>query len=264
MSDTPTNLQDFIAEVKGKGLMKSTHYGVLIHTPMNKTTREPIIKDDVAFQKSMTKYVMLCDSAELPGTSLSTVDVSPYGEIKEQPTQRIYDPINLSFYVDTEFKVKKFFDRWINYIINPITRNHAYYNNYITTVEIYVYDSEHNERYKVTLNECYPKAVGNISMSYAADGIMKLNVTLQYRYYTIWDYAKDSTIENIPDKYNVSNSEFAVPDLATMTTSPAKGIQIAQTIADIKKENIPTSLPVSDIMQSLLSTPAQPILLGLQ
>jgi hypothetical protein len=152
----------------------------------------------------MKKYIMFCDSTNLPGTSLGTVDVSAYGETRESPTQRIYDPVNLTFYVDNDMNIKKFFDSWINSIINPITRNHAYYKNYTTLVDIIVYDSEHNEKYKVTLHEAFPKSVSDIQLSYTGDGVMKLSVSMQYRYYTVFNYETNDVIESA-DNTKISN-----------------------------------------------------------
>lgn len=231
MSEDHTNLQNFITEVKNKGLMRSSHFGVLMTTPTDKNG-SPIIKDEIAFPSAMSKYVMFCDSAPLPGTTLSTVDVSPYGEIREQPTQRIYDPVNLTFYVDVDFKIKKFFDLWINYIINPITRNHSYYNDYTTTVQIYVYDLEHNEKYRVTLHECYPKSVGEIALSYSAEGMMKLNVSLQYRRYSIFDYTKKEDIETTKGTTINTVLKTGKPTLSQLASKVAS----QQTVADIVKE----------------------------
>lgn len=241
MTDKTTSLQNFISEVKNNGLMKNTHFGVLINIPTN-SKNEPIIKDSVASAAQLKSYIMFCDSTSLPGTSLSTVDVSPYGEIREQPTQRIYDPVSLSFYVDADLKIKRFFDLWINYIINPITRNHAYYNDYTTTVEIYVFDTEHNEKYKVTLFECYPKSVSEIQMSYGAEGIMKLNVAMQYRYYRVWDYTKNSGMET---KTNI------VPNAATLINPDTQyGLENLQ-----KKDELDSNATKSpvDIIKSVVS-----------
>ena len=251
--DKITGLQNFISEVKNKGLMKNTHFGVLINTP------SVLMNVDIASAGAMKRYIMFCDSTSLPGTSLSTVDVTAYGEIREQPTQRIYDPVNLTFYVDVNFTIKKLFDLWINAIIDPTTRNHAYYNDYTTTVEIYVFDTEHNTRYKVTLHECYPKSVGNIAMSYGSDGIMKLDVTMQYRYYTVFDYVKNVEIPPAPKVDTSPRTNYVT--LSSLASSVAK----QQILADVIPKDTPTSLPVSDVMKTLLSTPANPILLlGLQ
>lgn len=197
MSETGS-LHSFISEVKNGGLMKTTHFAVSISMPLDKDNRA-LIKGNFASASALRKYIMFCDSVNLPGTSLSSVDVTAYGETRESPTQRIYDPVSMSFYVDNEMNIKKFFDSWFNSIINPITRNHNYYKNYTTNIDILVYDSEHNEKYKVTLHEAYPKSVSDISLSYSGDGLMKLAVSLQYRYYTIFNYGTNDVIESAVD-----------------------------------------------------------------
>jgi|694.fasta_scaffold00052_4 hypothetical protein len=202
MSETGS-LQSFISEVKNGGLMKSSHFAVSITVPTDANNRTTI-PGSFASSQAMKKYIMFCDSTNLPGTSLGTVDVSAYGETRESPTQRIYDPVNLTFYVDNDMNIKKFFDSWINSIINPITRNHAYYKNYTTLVDIIVYDSEHNEKYKVTLHEAFPKSVSDIQLSYTGDGVMKLSVSMQYRYYTVFNYETNDVIESA-DNTKISN-----------------------------------------------------------
>ena len=194
MSETGS-LHSFISEVKNGGLMKLSHFAVSISMPLDKNNRA-LIQGNFASAASLRKYIMFCDGVNLPGTSLSSVDVTAYGETRESPTQRIYDPVSLSFYVDIDMNIKKFFDSWINSIINPITRNHNYYKNYTTNVDILVYDSEHNEKYKVTLHEAYPKSVSDIGLSYSGEGLMKLAVSLQYRYYTIFNYGTNDKIES--------------------------------------------------------------------
>jgi hypothetical protein len=197
MSETGS-LHSFISEVKNGGLMKLSHFAVSISMPLDKDNRA-LIKGNFASAASLKKYIMFCDGVNLPGTALSSVDVTAYGETRESPTQRIYDPVSLSFYVDNDMNIKKFFDSWLNSIINPITRNHNYYKNYTTLVDIIVYDSEHNEKYKMTLHEAYPKSVSDIALSYAGDGLMKLAVSLQYRYYTIFNYGTNDVIESAVD-----------------------------------------------------------------
>jgi hypothetical protein len=69
--------------------------------------------------------------------------------------------------------------------MNPVDKTFNYYDQYITNVNIHVEDLEDNEVYKINLHECYPKSIGAIQMDYAAKDIMKLTVTLTYKY---WDH----------------------------------------------------------------------------
>lgn len=192
MSEMDTSLTGFIANVKNKGLSVNTHYTVLITQPKS------LEKSGKEFNTptAMNKYILFCDATELPSTSLTSVDTSVFGEAREMPTQRSYGTLPLSFYLDVDLQIKLFFDSWINTIINPITRTHGYYNDYTTTVEIIVYDVEHNPRYKMQLFECYPKDIASIGLSYAPETTpMSMNVTLQYHHYRIFDIKGNQQLE---------------------------------------------------------------------
>ncbi len=67
---------------------------------------------------------LLCESAELPGTSFMTHDqVNDYPGISEKfAYRRSYtQTIPLTFMVDREYKVIDFFDRWMDYINNNVS-----------------------------------------------------------------------------------------------------------------------------------------------
>ena len=52
------------------------------------------------------------------------------GEFREVPYEKLYEPINMTFYVDNDMQVKKLFDEWMSLISDPSTRTYNYYNNY--------------------------------------------------------------------------------------------------------------------------------------
>ena len=67
---------------------------------------------------------LLCESAEIPGTSFMTHDqVNDYPGISEKfAYRRSYtQTIPLTFMVDREYKVIDFFDRWMDYINNNVS-----------------------------------------------------------------------------------------------------------------------------------------------
>lgn len=187
-----TTLNGFISNVKNAGMSKSSHYTVTINIPSVVQNNDQRLYNTI---DDLKKYVFYCESTSLPGTSLESIDTTVFGESREIPTRRIYDTLSLSFYVDHELKIKKFFDSWFNSIINPTTRVHSYYDDYITTMDIVVYNVDETEKYKMTLYECYPKSIGSIEMSYSSTGLMKLQVSMQYKYYRIYDYVTNKQLE---------------------------------------------------------------------
>lgn len=165
-------IDKFIANVKRGGLARTNRYVVNI--------AKPIVMEDYIYRKIM----LFCDQIQLPGVNYSTTQNRSFGEFREIPYEKLFGDVNLSFYVDKDMHVKDFFDRWINRIQDGETRLFNYYNQYTTTTSIDVQDTMNDSTYRVTLYECYPKTLSPIQMDYASKDIMKLQVTLQYKY---WD-----------------------------------------------------------------------------
>jgi hypothetical protein len=183
MAEQPTNkLNDFISQIKKTGLARLSRFQVIITPPA------ALSKIRYGKQDSLSRLLMLCDRVDLPGTTIATNEVQVYGEQRSMPYQRIYDKLQMSFYVDTDMDVKKFFDKWVQLIINPRTHNHYYYKEYIAQIEIWVHDIENNNRYKVILKECYPTSIGSISMDYGAKDVMKLDIGMMYKYYRVEEF----------------------------------------------------------------------------
>ena len=162
-------LQDFISTVKVSGLMRTARYSVVFPSfaPMN----------------TNNLVGMYCDQIQLPGYNMNTTASNTYGETREMPYGRLFDPISVSFYVDNEMEVKKYFDDWLFRIQSPLDRTFSYYNSYTADLQIDIEDLENKTKYSVVLYECYPKTMGAIQMDYASKDIMKLPVTLLYKYW---------------------------------------------------------------------------------
>jgi hypothetical protein len=187
-TDTSTRkpIQEFIAQVKSGGMAKTNRYAVLFTPPSGVSPA------------SLQKILLFCDQIQLPGSNFSTVQNRVFGEFREVPYERIYDNITMSFYVDTEMKVKELFDNWQNVISNPQTRSYNYYNNYITNMVIEVQDLNDNTRYAVTLWECYPKTVGSIQLDYNSKEVMRVSIGMQYKYWTAEPISPLSDGEQVP------------------------------------------------------------------
>jgi hypothetical protein len=68
---------------------------------------------------------LLCSSASLPGSSLGTSDIigDVIGVTERMAHTRIFTPIDLTFYVDKEYKMIKFLEHWIEFIANGSKAN---------------------------------------------------------------------------------------------------------------------------------------------
>lgn len=159
-------LNDFVAQIKSTGLMRTARYSVIIPDT-----------------DKGTLLALYCDQVQLPGLNYSTSANISYGESREIPYTRMFDNLNMSFYVDNDMRIKKFFDSWLYSVQNPFDRTFNYYNDYVKNIQIIVEDLENKEKYSIMLKECYPKTIGTIQLDYASKDIMKLSVTMAYKYW---------------------------------------------------------------------------------
>lgn len=181
--------KDFIAEIKTQGLSRTNRFTVEIAPPSD--------GPDVS-----RRILLFCEQATLPGISYATTSNKSFGESREVPYDRLFEPITLQFHVDRDFQVKKVFDTWMQAIQNPVTKAFNYYGNYTTKMTIGVQDLQDKTCYLVDLYECYPKAVMPIALDAEAKDTMRLQVSFQYKY---WESSK---VEELPNGMKVSTDGF--------------------------------------------------------
>lgn len=172
-----TKLNEFISNVRG-GLAKNTHFEVRLTLPSALT-------NDDSIKSNLSKVILFCDQAQLPGISYGTAQVRSYGEFREVPYEKLYEAVNLNFYVDVDMHVRALFDKWVNLVQDPKSRDFNFANIYTTdSIQIIVYDSIEQQRYVCTLHKAYPKSVAAVQLDYASKEVMKLQVGFTYQYAT--------------------------------------------------------------------------------
>ena len=169
-----STLNDFISHVRD-GMAKNNHFKVVLTVPSALTNMTEV---------NMQKIMLFCDQAALPGVSFGTTPIRSYGESREVPYEKLYEPITLSFYVDANLTVKHLFDKWIQLVQSPVSRDFNYPQEYQTkTIELFVENMEGEGVYSCKLFDCFPKSVAPIQLDYAGKDVMKLSVTLTYKYF---------------------------------------------------------------------------------
>ena len=172
MSQAPL-LQDFVAQMQ-KGVARSNRYFVVMPNRNNTSG------GDTSGNRLLGLY---CENTQIPGSTILSTPSKIFGEPREMPYERSYEPINMSFYVDSDFQVKDYFDSWHESIFDPYTRAGNYYEEYVSNIELWVHNVEDKRTYALTLFECYPKAISPIQLDYGSKELMKLQVTMQYKYW---------------------------------------------------------------------------------
>ena len=215
------NISDFVSQMN-LGMARTNRFSVLMAVPAGYQSSSPNPP-----LKSFQQLLMFCDQVQLPGITVNTAPVRIFGEVRETPTEFNYEPLQMSFYVDNSMEVKQYFDDWAKLIQNGESRTQRYYDEYICPqMQILVQDTLDNNRMMVELYECYPKSVGAVQLDWANKDIMKLSVTMQYKYW------KEMTL--VPNNGSLASAN--VPGILAGSAAKASGplSAIAGDINEIK------------------------------
>lgn len=190
-----SSLNEFISSVKTEGLMQSNRFSVEFNLPTS-----------LDMSTDLQKVLLHCESVQLPGINISSSQSKTFGEVREIPYERTFETISMTFFVDNTMQVKLLFDEWAgNAIQNRTTRKFNYYKQYVTDMFINVYDKNENQRFVVKLYECYPKNVMALSLDHNSREIMKLQVSINYKY---WE---SNTIEAIAVSDVTGSGNYTMP-----------------------------------------------------
>lgn len=164
--DSKASLNQFLSKVKTEGLLTGTHYYV-------------IFGDQVGREVSL-----MCDGVNLPGLNNATTEIRLFGENREVPYIPMYANLELSFISDREMRVKQYFEQWSNAVVNKTTRSVGYYSDYTKQVDIIVTDKAGEAVYCARVFEAYPKNIQDIRFGFDNKDIVRVNVSLAFKYWT--------------------------------------------------------------------------------
>lgn len=165
------------------------------------TTRAPLVNNFFISRD----LGLLCNSAELPGTSMATAQVegNRMGIVEKFAHTRVYTDTTLTFYVDSDYRVVQFFELWHDFIASGSgvgKEQKAYYNRMrypdeykISTMRIMKFNKDHFRNVEYTFLNAFPVNVSSMPVSYDGANVLELQVTFAYdRYF----FGKLSSLKN--------------------------------------------------------------------
>jgi hypothetical protein len=196
-ADSHTNAQPTIEYIKGKGIND-------FKAQMQRGFARPnLFSIDMSPVKASMgwKYRMSCFQAQIPGVTIATTD-KDIG-FRSVAYQKLFSDITLGFYVSEGLDELKFWQGWIDNIVDAETNHFTYPKEYYSTIDITQISRTGGPSATWTFHDAYPKTVDPIALDYGVnDAIMTANVTLTYRHYThkYMPYQKNTSIaSDIPE-----------------------------------------------------------------
>ena len=131
-----------------------------------------------------------CDKTQLPGYQFQTETVRHYGPSFKIPHMPEYQDITMSFMCSSGFWERYFFDAWMYMVMDPVTNNFNYKDEYAVDVIIAsiipggapILDWN-NMNYWTKLVDCFPISIQEQEVGYDMNNsIQKVVVTFSYKY----------------------------------------------------------------------------------
>ena len=177
MAYRPSNINELVQEIQSSGLAYNNRYEVVIYTPRFMGSSRIELMRSIALR---------CDSVTIPGRSFSTTPFRFYGPARNMPYEQVYSgELNLSVVLSEDLRERKFFEEWMGGVSSIYNYKMGFYSDYTTVMDIDVINRQDESLYTFTLEEVYPKALGEIQVGYDKDNeFMRQDVTMSFRKYT--------------------------------------------------------------------------------
>lgn len=189
MGSIPSNLVnsfsffDFSSDIRRSGILQSSRFVVTFKLPQFLAEAYKVASNGVDINKSLS---FRCSNISIPGRSYSTLPYRFHGPARNMAYEQIFaGELEMTFILSGQLEERKFFENWMDLISSRQTYKMAYYDSYISDMEIHALNTGGEAVYGLELLEVYPRRLSDISMSYDRENeIMTQNVVMSFRKYT--------------------------------------------------------------------------------
>lgn len=172
MDNPKFNLDRFRGEVFSRGLARKNRFEVMLPSIPGWTETAQLVS---AF----------CYNANFAPLSVTSRSMQIQGPRYVRGTNVNYgDAANFIFLVDREMEVRRYFETWVNQIVEPATFNVGYFSEYAKDIELFQLDENEDVTYHMVLKDAYPSVVGMMDLNQqSTNEFHTLNVSFVYRYW---------------------------------------------------------------------------------
>ena len=183
------SLNRFRSEVlDGAGLARNNRFEVLITPPRGLANR---------FSEAQLSSLYV-EQASVPLLNIFAKPFKIFGPTYQRPISSEYggEGLPMTFHVDRDFVVRRFFEDWMHVIIDPVRFTVGYQENYITDIYIRQLDEQDNITNEIKLIEAFPRNLNLMDLNHSASNqTHRLNVLFAYRYWVNTGRATTSPVD---------------------------------------------------------------------
>lgn len=178
-----SELEKFKSKVFSSDLARPNRFNVEIPLPTLLSSR---------YKDTNETLNLFCEETNFPPLIVSTKAYRIFGPSYQLPTSVEFggEGISMSFHVDTEMKIKKIFEDWIDIIVSldNYTVTYAYdkndNRNYLTDIKINQLNAKDEIKYTCKLFEAFPRSMNVMPLNNSLQNqTHRLTVMFAYRYW---------------------------------------------------------------------------------
>jgi hypothetical protein len=185
---------------------------------------------------------LLCSSASLPGSTIGTADIvgDITGVTEKMAHSRVFTAIDLTFYVDREYKMIKFLEHWIEFITsgsNADLTNEGYFfrmkypQDYKTdTVKILKFDRDYKNEIEYNFFKLFPISLYSPTIAYNDSQVLTVTASFNYERYVC------GSTRSVDISYLRGNN--LIPQNVTAATSASTSVNNSNNLATGRQEMI--------------------------
>lgn len=181
-------IDEFKSQVLTKGLARQNRFEVIINAPPQLITYQAKVAS------------LLAEATNLPPINIEVQSQKIFGPRYQRPKsiEMGGDGLIINFLVDKDMVIKRFFEEWINSVIEPDTYLVEYQNNYISTIVLNQLDEKDEITYSVTLLEAFPRSMNIMELNHSSNNMFhRLSIAFAYRYWTSKPLGSKSDIRTL-------------------------------------------------------------------
>ena len=268
------SFQEHLAYLTKHGVARNNRFQVLIpiperlipetsNTDQNKTSlpfSEEVVSLISSFTSSGASQIargldIMVESTALPAKTLTTTNIRYNSDFHDVPYSVVYNQQDLSFHVSTDMYEKNIIDLWMASIVDPVTHEVAYMDDYATNITINQLNEQDEIVYSVALIDAFPVTCNSIEVTNESQNTMiRLSTSFAYKRWI-------PVGENISDETGLvdSLSQTPIGPLVTpILSNPAvqKGLDFLenQTGLDLEGEAVAIYNQIDSIVRNTTGT----------
>lgn len=153
------------------------------------------LKNDFIKNDKVADMYIYCKNTSLPNSSFQESVVYYYGRAYSEAADRVYDPLDITFYNSQDFAIRNFIELWMNNINlskgnRQIQADGSY--NYFSDIQIDQLDRRNKVIKSYIFKDCFPLMCSPIPLDYSATNtIEEFTVSFRFQWFQTLEMNED-------------------------------------------------------------------------